>query len=210
MFSNIHLVEQSNFVTDVILAAVLLVLNIKIRSFENADFFLKTWRQYFGFMAIVTLIGGFGHLLGYYSGIWLKVVSWILALITLYFLEKNMLKLLVLPRFIHFIPPIKCAISIFLTLKFQNFTPTKTSLTLGMVFIVCPILFYQYFKTDKKAYLFIIGCILMNGFGGIAHAKNIQLADWCNGGDIAHIISTICFIGMYFGLKNIALFEKNA
>ena len=99
----------------------------------------------FCFMAIATIIGGFGHLFSFYCGVWLKVLSWILVLITLAFLEKNMLKLIVLPRFIHFIPPIKCAISIFLTLKFQNFTPTKTSLTLGMVFIVCPILFYQYF-----------------------------------------------------------------
>ena len=136
MFSNFHFVEQSNFVTDVILATVLLVLSIKIRSFESDDIFIKTWRQYFVFMACATIIGGFGHLLCFYCGVWLKVISWISVLITHGFLEKNMLKMLVLPQFIHFIPPIKCIIFLISTLVFQNFTPAKTSLTLGTI---CPV-----------------------------------------------------------------------
>ena len=201
----IHFAESSNFVTDMILAAVLGLLIKKMYHLEKEGFFIKSWRQYFVLMAITILIGGFGHLLSYYCGVWLKMGSWIMSLIALFVLERNMLKMVVLPTVTRFIPALKLFFFLVLTIITQQFLPTKTGIALGMVFIICPILLYFNFKTENTGYRLIVISILMNGFGGLAHAKNIALADWFNGGDLAHFISAVSFIGMYFGFKQVAL-----
>jgi hypothetical protein len=201
MFQNINFVEQSTFVSDFILAIISGFLSLKTADFKEKSPFSTAWSGYFKLMALTALVGGFGHLLNAYIGVSLRLVSWLIGLLSMYFLEKELLKQVELPANFHYIPPIKGLIFGALAIYWQVFTPVKAGLTLGMVFIVCPILFYFYHRWGNKGYLLILAFILANGFAGIAHSQNITLGTWCNGNDLAHYISAICLIGMFLGVK---------
>jgi hypothetical protein len=203
MFQNIHLVEQSTFVSDFILALIAGFLSLKLSEFTEKSLFTTVWRGYFKLLALTALVGGFGHLLTFHTGIWLRLISWLLGLLAIYFLEKEMLKQVSLPTYFNIIPPLKGLIFAALAIYFQVFTPVKVGITLGMVFMVCPILFYLYHRTENKGYLLILAFILANGLAGIAHSQNICLADWCNGNDLAHYISAICLVGNFLGVKSV-------
>jgi hypothetical protein len=203
MLENIHLVEHSTFISDLILATVAGFLSLKTRSFEGKTSFDATWETYFTFMALTAFVGAFGHLLNLHTGVWLRIVSWLFGLSAMFFLEKGMLKEVNLPRYVNKIPIIKGLIFASLAIYFQVFSPVKLGITLGMVGIVCPVLYYLYHRTENKRYLSILASILANGFAGIAHSQNITLHTWCNGNDLAHYISAICLIGMYLGVKSI-------
>jgi hypothetical protein len=210
MFQNIHFVEQSTFVSDFILAMISWFLSLKIGDFNNKSPFSTAWSGYFKLMALTALVGGFGHLLNAYMGVSLRLVSWLIGLLSLYFLEKEMLKQIELPPYFSYIPPLKVLIFAALAIYWQVFTPVKVGLTLGMVFIVCPILFYFYHRRGNKGYLLILAFILANGFAGIAHSQNICLSDWCNGNDLAHYISATCLIGMFLGVKAVCGVEEES
>jgi hypothetical protein len=199
----IQLAEQSNFVTDLIFATVLWLLSQKMSEFEGNSLFIKAWKQYFILTGAGALIGGFGHLFSFYLGMNLKVASWVIGLFALYFLEKDMLQLVKLPSFLNYILISKLLIFSALSIYFKLFTYTKTGITIGMVGIVCTSLYYFYQKTNIKSYFIVLGGVLGNGIGGIIHALNLQFSEWFNGGDIAHLISCVCFWGIYVGLKNI-------
>lgn len=201
MFQNLHLVEHSTFVSDGILAAIAGFLSLKVADFKPKTPFIAVWNRYFKFIGLTALVGGFGHLLHFHTGVWLRLISWLLGLLAVYFLERDLLKRVKLPSYIRFIPPVKYVIFALLALYWQNFSLVKVGITLGMVFIVCPILFYFYYLYKNRGYLLILGFILANGFAGLAHSYNITLHEWCNGNDLAHYISAICLIGMYFGVK---------
>jgi hypothetical protein len=208
MFQNIHLVEQSTFVSDFILALIAGFLSLKLGGFTSKSAFSNVWSGYFKLLALTALVGGFGHLLTFHTGVWLRLVSWLLGLFAIYFLEKEMLKQVILPTFFNYIPPIKGLIFAAFAICFQVFTPVKVGITLGMVFIVCPSLFYLYHRSENKGYLLILAFILANGLAGIAHSQNICLADWCNGNDLAHYISAVCLIGNFLGVKSVLAAEK--
>lgn len=203
MFQNIHFVEQSTFVSDFILALISAFLSLKVADFKEKSPFSTAWSGYFKLMALTALVGGFGHLLNAYTGISLRIVSWLIGLSSIYFLEKEMLKLVKLPAFVNYIPLVKGLIFATFAIYWQVFTPVKVGLTLGMVFIVCPVLFYFYHRSENKGYLLILAFILANGFSGIAHSQNITLGEWCNGNDLAHYISATCLIGMFVGVKSV-------
>ena len=203
MFENIQFVEHSTFLSDAVLAAVAGFLSLKVRSFDDKTSFDATWQIYFTLIALTALVGAFGHLLTLHTGVWLRLVSWLLGLTALFFLEKGIIKEVNLPTYFNKIPLIKWLIFASLALYFQIFTPVKMGVTLGMVGIVCPILFYLYHRSENKRYLLILAFILGNGLAGIAHSQNITLHTWCNGNDLAHYISAICLIGMYFWVKSI-------
>jgi hypothetical protein len=203
MLENIQLVEHSTFISDLILAAIAGFLSLKIKSFVDKTPFDTTWQTYFTFIALTALVGAFGHLLNFHTGVWLRLVSWLLGLSAMFFLEKGMLKEVNLPSYLKHLPLVKGLIFASLAVYFQVFSPVKMGITLGMVGIVCPILFYLYHRSENKRYLLILVSILGNGLAGIAHAQNITLHAWCNGNDLAHYISAICLIGMYFGVKSI-------
>jgi hypothetical protein len=203
MLENIQLVEHSTFISDLILGVVAGFLSLKTRSFDNKTPFDATWQTYFTFIALTAFVGAFGHLLSFHTGVWLRLVSWLLGLSAMFFLEKGMIKEVNLPTYLNHLPLIKGLIFASLAVYFQVFSPVKMGVTLGMVGIVCPILFYLYHRSENKRHLLILASILANGFAGIAHSQNITLHPWCNGNDLAHYISAICLIGMYFGVKSI-------
>ena len=94
MFQNIHFVEQSNFITDLILSVILFILSALLNKSTEKTSYQQAWRQYFILMGCATLVGGFGHLLSFHAGTSILLVSWLLVIWTTYFLEKNMVRLI--------------------------------------------------------------------------------------------------------------------
>lgn len=203
MFSNIQVTELSNFCTDVILALVIWLIIRAINRFTYKSKFADAWKTYFQITATAALIGGFGHLSSHLIGNQLKVISWITALLANYFLEKNILSAFRLAVWTDYIITLKFLIFSALTLFFQSFTYTKIGITIGMLGIISPSLYYYFHKSKLKHYLYIMAALLGNGIGGIIHSLKIEWAAWFNSGDIAHVITCICFSLMFLGIRNV-------
>jgi hypothetical protein len=203
MFSNIQVAELSNFCTDILLAFVIWLIIRAINNFNYESKFADAWKAYFQITALAALIGGFGHLFSQFLGNNLKVISWITALLANFFLEKEILAAFKLPNWTVYIITFKLLIFSALTLFYQNFSFTKIGITLGMIGIISPSLYYYFHKSKLKYYLYIMAALLGNGIGGIIHSLKIEWAAWFNSGDIAHIITCICFSFMFLGIRNV-------
>jgi membrane associated rhomboid family serine protease len=198
-----HCQEFSNCISDILLASVLWFLSQKISNFEEDNLFFKSWKQYFFLTALSALFGAIGHLFFDYTGIYLKMTAWVSALIAQYLLEKNILQQINTKSYFEKIMLAKCLIFITLALFFQQFSFVKASIAIGMIGLVAPWLLYCYQQNKNQSYLLLTCFLLANGLAGIAHALNVQPAPWCNGGDVAHLISCFAFWGMYEGLVRI-------
>lgn len=206
MFLNIQVTEFSNFCTDVILALVIWFIIRAIKQFTYESKFADAWKTYFQITALAALVGGFGHLFSQFLGNHLKVISWIMALLANFFLEKKILSAFRLSNWIDYFVGLKFLIFSGLTLFSQSFTFTKIGITVGMVGIVSPALYYYFHKSKLKHYLYIMAALLGNGIGGIIHSLKIEWAEWFNSGDIAHIITCICFSLMFLGIRNVGTY----
>ena len=204
MFQNIHFVEQSNFVTDLILSVILFILSALLNQTLEKTPYQQIWRQYFILMGCATLVGGFGHLLSFHTGTSILLVSWLLVILATYFLEKNMVQLIYNQPIINAMLFIKAiAFSVWL-LYVQTFLPVTISLIIGMVGIVCSVLYFQYVKTTEVANIIIISAILSSSLAGMVRVMHIDLATWFNANDLAHMISACSFWGLYMGVKRMA------
>ncbi len=203
MFQNIHFVEQSNFVTDLILSVILFFLSALLNKSPEKTSYHQAWSRYFTLMGCATLVGGFGHLLSYHTGTTILLVSWLIVIWATYFLEQNMVKLIFNNALIDKILLTKAlSFSVWL-LYIQTFLPVTISLIIGMAGIVCSVLYFQYIKTTEVANIIIISAILSSSLAGIVRAMHIDLASWFNANDLAHIISACSFWGLYIGVKRI-------
>lgn len=206
MFLNIQIAEFSNFCTDILLAFVIWLIIQRINNFDYKSKFADAWKTYFQITALAALIGGFGHLFSQYLGNHLKVISWITALLANFFLERNILSAFKLPNWIVYVVAVKFLIFSGLTLYFQVFTYTKIGIAVGMIGIISPSLYYYFHKSKLKHYLYIMAALLSNGIGGIIHSLKIEWAEWFNSGDIAHVITCICFSLMFLGIRNVGTY----
>ncbi len=204
MFQNIHFVEQSNFVTDLILSVILFILSALLNQNPEKTSYQQIWRQYFILMGCATLVGGFGHLLSYHVGTSVLLVSWLLVIWATYFLEKNIVSFIYNKAKISAMLLIKAIAFTIWLLYIQTFLPVTISLIIGMAGVVCSVLYFQYVKTTEIANIIIISAILSGSLAGIVRAMHIDLASWFNANDLAHIISACSFWGLYIGVKRMA------
>ena len=204
MFQNIHFVEQSNFITDLILSVILFILSALLNKSTEKTSYQQAWRQYFTLMGCATLVGGFGHLLSFHAGTSILLVSWLLVIWTTYFLEKNMVRLIYNNAIFDVILLTKAIIFSGWLLYVQTFLPVTISLIIGMAGIVCSVLYFQYVKTTEVANIIIISAILSSSLAGMVRAMHIDLASWFNANDLAHVISACSFWGLYIGVKRMA------
>ena len=92
-FAGLDLLEPNAMIGDLILFSTALVLAGKIKTnYPKGDFY-KNWRRFYLVFGWSFLFGGFGHLFYNYFGLWGKYPSWLLGMVSTYFLTKGMLSL---------------------------------------------------------------------------------------------------------------------
>lgn len=201
MFSEWHFVEVNNFISDTLLAAFLFFWGKKLHQLKTDKLFFESWMKFFFLLAASAFLGGLGHLLSYYMGMWGKWASWQLSMITVMILEIGLLTVLNTSKVFNFLAYLKIVVFSALLLLDMNYNWVKTDMTLGIIFIIIPILYMFYKRTKNLGFIIIIGGLLANGLAGAVHSLNINLATYFDKSDLAHVISIICFGTVFFGIK---------
>ncbi|MFM7006985.1 MAG: DUF6962 family protein [Flavobacteriales bacterium] len=89
----LDLLEPNAFIGDLLLFITSIILANKIKKQNNAHPFYKWWTQFFLLFGWSFLLGGFGHLLYNYLGLWGKYPSWLLGMVATFYLTNGMLSL---------------------------------------------------------------------------------------------------------------------
>ena len=204
MFQNVHFVQQNNFVSDLLLSAALGFFYFQMGKFPIQTIFTSAFRSFFGWLAVSAFVGGFGHLLSFHVGVWLKVVSWFFVVGALFYLEMGLISAAHWSRQWAVFSKIKAVLTLAALVFTQDFMWIKVNSTVGIVGLVVPILFFFYRKTRESPLILIIVGLLLNGVSGAIHATHIDFSKWFDSTDLSHFVSTICFTFVFIALRKIA------
>lgn len=201
MFQNIQFTHQSNFITDMILAAVLFLLSFFLSRMTSKTAYQQMWQYYFVMMGLAALIGGIGHLLSLHAGKSILLISWFIVIWATYYLETSTFFGIYEASFIRKLLLIKSILLTIWLFYTQTFFPVTLALIIGMAGIVCTVLYLQYVKTTESANIIIITAILSGSLSALVRVFHINLATWFNANDLAHIMSACSYYGLYVGIK---------
>jgi hypothetical protein len=209
MFTDWQLTEVSNFLSDILLATFLFYWSKNLKKLDVPNALDNTWALFFFLIGASAFIGGWGHLLSLHIGTQGLLISWSLSILAVLSLEIGLLKALNIPAKWTYPFYLKAVIFLGFTIFYENFMWVKSDMTLGVVFIIIPILVKHYFNTQNQAYPIIIGGLLANGLGGIIHTLNLSFSPNFDHRDLAHVVSIVCFGIIFFGLKKLSESEES-
>lgn len=86
----LELLEPNAFIGDTLILGVSLYCYLNIR---KTTIFHQFWANFYLLFGISFLLGGFGHLLFNYCGLWGKAPSWLFGIVATYYVEQAMLSL---------------------------------------------------------------------------------------------------------------------
>ena len=208
MFNDWQLTEVSNFFSDILLATFLFYWSRNLKKLDIPNALDNTWASFFFLIGASAFIGGWGHLLSLHVGTKGVLISWSLSILAVLSLEIGLLKALEIPAKWAYPLYLKAVIFMGLTIFYENFMWVKADMTLGVIFIIIPILVKHYLNTQNQAYRIIVGGLLANGLGGIIHTLNLSFSPNFDHRDLAHMVSIVCFGIMFLGLKKLSESEE--
>lgn len=92
-FMGLHLLEPNAFIGDTLLFIVSMYLLISVKKFGKTSAFFKDWERFYLIFGISFFLGGFGHLLYNYWGMWGRYFPWLLGIVATYFIERAMISI---------------------------------------------------------------------------------------------------------------------
>ena len=89
-FFGLSLLEPNAFIGDILLFGITFVFYVKIQKTSPFNIF---WSKFFFYTGVSFLLGGFGHLLFNYTGLFGKSFSWFFGIIATFFVEQAMISI---------------------------------------------------------------------------------------------------------------------
>jgi hypothetical protein len=86
----LELLEPNAFFGD---AFILLASLYFYRRIQKTSLFNTLWAKFYLYFGLSFMLGGFGHLLFNYCGLWGKAPSWLMGIVSTYYVEQAMLSL---------------------------------------------------------------------------------------------------------------------
>lgn len=201
--------EPMALVLDTAIAVACFIFYFKLRH-ANSDF-QTNWRIFFFIFGISTFLGGFGHLLYNYTGIYGKMPTWILAIIANYFPGKAMLSLNLLKektkKQLHGLLIVKMIVFFFL-MMFVALYYQKNSFVFVMVdsaitfLVFCLGLGISFRKRGVEYMKYIIYGVLALIPSIFIFIFEVNLSLWFNKDDFSHVIMIITLTFFYFATKH--------
>lgn len=198
--------EPTTFITDIVLAGFSILFALRLKgSLLNHLLF---WKLFFLFMGASTFVGGFGHLLFYYCGIWPKIVSWIVLCVSILSVEIAVISGLIAVFKSDIIGVILKVIVVLLFFLFSGLILYRQSFNFAMVnvgfglFGVSGITNLVQFLSKKRKH----NLILFIGFSmtlilGVIMGMRLSIHTYFNHNDIAHLVIIACLYIVYRGVK---------
>lgn len=206
------LMEPSAFIGDTLLFIVSIWFAFKISKFNEKDAFFNNWKLFFITFGIGFLFGGFGHLLYNYLGLVGKVPSWVLGIISVYFMEQAMITIIKkdsVKRTMNMLSRLKLILALsgvvmmfFVVDLHADYSkgmivPTINS-AIGVVYSLGFIGYKYYMENASFKYLWISVILLFPSI--IFQGMNINFHEWFDKNDASHFL---LLISLFFYFKGV-------
>jgi len=221
----LNLVEPNAFIGDFILGVFAIYFAIKIYRLNSPMPFFKNWILFFVMLGTSFFLGGIGHIMFLYFGVYGKYSGWLLSIISVTYLEAAIFSIhpnTEKGKMLLVISKIKMFVAIILeigVLLFVNLTNDPQRglwvplINSGIGFIFClGYISHKYQKIITNSFRILkIGLALMVPAAIIQYFK-ISIYPWLDRNDIGHFLLVITFF-MYWkaikGYRNYLLTDLN-
>jgi hypothetical protein len=215
-FMGLNLLEPNAFIGDMIIAFVAVVLFFKSRKIYNhsKNSYNQLWMWFFMIFGIQFFVGGIGHLLYNYLGIYGKYGAWYMGILSTLLLELAMVSQLYKYKFLfEKIVLIKSVISVLLlTLLIAttdlNAAPLKGLIIpavnsfIGLLFALA-FLGYRFTKTKSNGFRFLYWSVLVLLPSVFFQGLKINFHPLLDRNDVSHILIIITLILYYTSLRKV-------
>ncbi len=205
-FFGFKLMELGNFITDMIMAIATYTFHLKLKD----DKLMIHFAYFFLFMALSSLIGGFGHLLFNYTAKPFQVFGWIFSALSIYFIELAALKELKsekLRKKLNIVINLQFVLFIVSILFIQSFIVVTTNMIVGIMGLVIPIFSIQAFQKNRKKNILIISGLLLSSIPAFLYKLKFDFAG-LSGKEMSHLILVLCFYLIFLGVNTEIVREK--
>ena len=210
----LNLVEPNAFIGDYILGFLAIYLAIKINRLNSPLLFFKNWKLFFVTLGTGFFLGGIGHSMFLYFGVYGKYSGWLLSIISVSYLEAAIFsihpnsekgKLLLVVSKIKTFIAISIEIGIFVFVNLTSdpqlglWVPLINS---GIGFIFClGYLSHKYQKSITNSFRNLKIALALMVPASIIQYLKISIYPWLDRNDIGHFLLAITFF-MYWKTIN--------
>ena len=211
-----ELLEPNAFVGDALIALVAIVLFFKSRKLyrKNKNSYNFLWMWFFMFFGAGFFVGGIGHLLYNYLGVYGKCGAWFIGIFSSLILELAMVsqltkhkaifeKAIFLKASLAFIALVVLVSSIDLTAEpLKGLIIPVINSFIGLLFALA-YLGYHYTKTISREFRFLYWSILVFLPTIPLQAFKINFHQWFDRNDVSHVLIIITLILYYTSLSKV-------
>ncbi len=221
---NLDLLEPICTLGDLLIAAFCFYFAYKILKMNTKLLFYHYWRWFFISFGIAMIVGGLGHLLFNYTGVFGKWFGWLGSLITSIFLEMAFISIYPntkVKKMLYLISYVKLALMFIIELLILSYADIDKNQALGLIvpsinFLIgigfcAGYLGYYYQKTISENFKYFWIGVLVLVPTTIFQLFKINPHQYFDRNDLSHIIVILSFIFFYKGLKKLSKidFAKN-
>ena len=210
----LNLAEPNAFIGDFILGVIAFYLIIKIHRLNSSMPFFKNWKLFFVTLGTGFFLGGIGHSMFLYFGVYGKYSGWLLSIISVSYLEAAIFsihpnsekgKLLLVVSKIKMFVAVSLEIGVFVFVNLTNdpqlglWVPLINS---GIGFIFCfGYISHKYQKSITNSFrnLKIVLALLVPA--AIIQYLKISIFPWLDRNDIGHFLLAITFFMYWKAIK---------
>jgi hypothetical protein len=210
----LNLVETNAFIGDFILGVFVIYLAIKIHRLNSEMPFFKNWKLFFVTLGTGFFLGGIGHSMFLYFGVYGKYSGWLLSIISVTYLEVAILsihpstekgKLLLVISKIKMFVAISLEIGILVFVNLTNdpqrglWVPLINS---GIGFIFClGYISHKYQKIITNSFRSLKIVLVLMFPAAIIQYFKISIYPWLDRNDIGHFLLAITFFMYWKAIK---------
>ena len=209
-----HFLEPNALIGDIFLFSTALIIAAKIKKIQSKHPFYTNWRRFYLIFGFSFLAGGLGHFLYHYLGLWGKYPSWLLSMISTYFLslaqislwpnlrqqqlfKKGAMLLLLLGVIIEII--VFNTVDLSIDQSKGLAVPSIVS-GIGMIFSLF-FLAWHYQKKYHPNFKYFWIAVLTLFPSALIQSQKINLAQWFDRNDLSHILLFITLLLYWKGIK---------
>lgn len=212
----LDLTDPTDFIYDIILGVLALYYFFKILKFTKKNEFFSSWKNFYLFFGLATLLSSVGHLFYNYFHYLGKVPGWILIPISTYWIERATLSahpnksfvgkantVFIIKLFATYIACFVVWLNINPLEKPQLiFLPIAIDTILGLLFAV-GVYSYKFTKQISLDFKYILYGVLVIFPSAFIFILKINLHQWFSKNDFSHILMIFGIAFFYYGLKKL-------
>lgn len=210
----LDLLEPNALISDTLITVIGLIFAYKVaKNFPTNELFYRYWKLLFLFQGISFFLGGMGHVLYNYTGVWGKYfplvtsISFILVIehATITLLPENQRKIPYLLSKIKGVLAFIALTKIMFLIDVKNNLPTlllipSLNTTIGY-FATLGFIGWKYAKKGYKSLYLLPISVLTLIPAAIAQAKKISFHPWFDRNDFSHLLIIATFFLYYYAIK---------